>query len=141
MRAVFGPAAGAHTGRAIKCIVEGPMDECIEAIEGTARSVLRSLYDVFVEDRQDDTEYIRNVKAVMEALQRFSRENGQALSDPESSKSRLYRFSKELWLENLKRDTGDGPEAEPEPVSDDTDYEDYYDYYFDYIYNHGVYPR
>lgn len=117
------------------------MNECLEAIEGTARSVLRSFYDVFVNDRQDDTEYIRNVKAVMDALQRYARENKDVLSDPESIRLKLYRFSKELWLDNLKRDAGDSPEAESERISDDTDYEDYYDYYFDYIYNHGVYPR
>jgi len=117
------------------------MEECIEAVEGTARSVLKSLYEVFVNDRQDDTEYIRNVKAVMDGLQRFSQENEDALSDPGPVKLKLYRFSKELWLENLKRGAGDGPDSAIEPVADDMEYEDYYDYYFDYIYNHGVYPR
>ncbi len=117
------------------------MDECTEAIEGTARSVLKSLYDVFLSDRQDDTEYIRNVKAVMDALQRYAQENDTVLPDPDPVKLKLYRFAKALWLENLKRDAGDGPEADIEPVADDMEYEDYYDYYFDYIYNHGVYPR
>ena len=117
------------------------MDECIEAIEGTARSILKALYDVFLSDRQDDTEYIRNVKAVMGALQRYAQENHTVLSDPDPIKLKLYRFAKSLWLENLKRDAGDGPEADIEPVADDTEYEDYYDYYFDYIYNHRVYPR
>lgn len=117
------------------------MDERIDAIEGTAKSVLQSLYQVFVNDRQDDTEYIRNVKAVMEALQQYARENNGILPAPEPLKLKLYRFSKSLWLENLKREAGNGPDSEIALGSDGMYHEDYYDYYFDYIYNHGVYPR
>ncbi len=117
------------------------MEDCIEAIEGTAQSILKSLHEVFTNDRQDDTEYIRNVKAVMDGLQRYAQENKGAIGDPDPVKLKLYRFSKELWLENLKRDTADSPDSDIEPVGDEMEYEDYYDYYFDYIYNHGVYPR
>lgn len=117
------------------------MDECIEAIEGTAMSVLKSLHEIFLSDRQDDTEYIRNVRAVMDAIRRYAQEDDTVLSDPEPVKLKLYRFAKTLWLENLKRDVGDGPNRAIETAANDRENEDYYDYYFDYIYNHGVYPR
>lgn len=109
--------------------------KCIDAIEGTVKCIITELHRVFVEDGLDDTEYIRNVKTVIEGTDAFIQQNREILCDPQMLKDVLYSFSKDLWLTSLKKNLG------KESVSEDnTENNEYYDYYFDYIYNHGVYP-
>lgn len=113
--------------------------DCAYAIEGTVKAVLTRLYEVFVRDRLDDTEYIRNVKAVLEGADIFLQDNKEILSDPQTLKQILYQFSKELWLSGSKEFKNEDAFDDNEKHSSEDD--GYNDYYFDYIYNHGVYPR
>ncbi|MCP4111381.1 MAG: hypothetical protein GY749_38600 [Desulfobacteraceae bacterium] len=112
--------------------------DCVVVIEGTVKAVLAKHYEMFRRDRLDDTEYIRNVKAVLEGTDMFLQDNKEVLN-PQKIKQVLYQFSKELWLSGLKEihdeDSGSGNE---ESASEDDGYNDYY---YDYIYNHGIYPR
>ena len=111
-----------------------------EAAEEMARDILVHIHQRFVADIQDDTEYIRNVKSVLAAVDRFHGAHGGVIEDPANLKQRLYRFSKKLWLDYVQRVQDDDPLAKGEEIDETID-DGYNDYYYDYIYNHGVYPR
>ena len=112
---------------------------CIDAVEGTVKCIITKLHQMFIEDRRDDTEYIRNVKAVMEATDFFIQNNREIVSEPQMLKQVLYVFSKELWLKNVDKINGTDFNSD----ADDSGYESirYHNYYYDYIYIHGTYPR
>lgn len=125
---------------------------CIDCVEGVIKDVIVNIHRMFIEERQDDTEYIRNIKAVILGADNFIQNNRELVHSPELLEKVLYSFSKQLWLktpcEILEEDPAEaadrdkeGEEAEAGCPRDDSPYDDkYYEYYFDYIYNHGVYP-
>ena len=105
----------------------------LDAIEGSVKSILEKLHGVWIDVHLDDSEYIRNTKAVIEAADRFIQENREVTSDPEILIKVLYQYAKELWLTHKM--------TVAKPVSgDDDENGDYSEYCFDYIYQHGVYP-
>ncbi len=108
-----------------------------DIIQGLMRAVLKSLHDMRTAERQDDTEYIRNVKAVLEATRGYARDRLADEDAPGALQSDLYQCAKRMWLDNLRQSA-----AEENPADRDIGINDdgYYDYYYDYIYNHGVYP-
>ncbi|MBW1759396.1 MAG: hypothetical protein JRG68_07120 [Deltaproteobacteria bacterium] len=110
--------------------------KCIDAIEGVTKSIIIGLYQDFIENRLDDTEYIRNIKAVITQTDLFVNENREIiLNDPKMVKKILYSFAKKLWLENHMKESAS---------SDDKSGSDnikYYEYYYDHIYQQGTYPR
>lgn len=103
---------------------------CIDGIEGVAKKVIEELYRTAKTKVYDDTEYIRNIRAVIEATYHFVKENPEVVSDPSLLSRELYRYAKNLWLA-AQSHTEDAPK-EPD--------EEYYGYYFDRIYNEEVYP-
>lgn len=112
----------------------------IDAIEGTAKSTIRNLLRDFVEDRLDDTEYVRNVKAVLNGAEEFVMANREILCDVKVLRRVLYEYAKELWITNLKtklEQESETGETRPDMVEN----EEYFDYYFDYIYAHSLYPK
>jgi hypothetical protein len=114
---------------------------CIDAIEGAAKSVITEFFQIFNQNRLDDTEYARNVKAVIDSVDGFICKNREILSDPQMLKQVLYEFSRELWLKNLEKNRKAAIEPDGEHVAAETENDRYDEYYFDYIYNHGEYPR
>ena len=105
----------------------------LDAIEGSVKSILEKLHGVWIDTHLDDSEYIRNTKAVIEAADRFIQENREITSDPEILIDVLYQYAKELWLTHkmtVEKPVGDG----------NGENGDYSEYCFDYIYKHGVYP-
>ena len=113
--------------------------KCIDAIEGTVKSIITKLYQEFAEGILDDTEYIRNVKVVIEGTDEFIQVNKEIVNDPQLLKQVLYEFSKTYWLNNLGKIRKIGLDADPNDVVADED--GYDEYYFDYIYNQNTYPR
>lgn len=131
--------------------------KCIDAIEGTVKCILSRIHEVTVEERMDDSEYVRNVKAVIDATDVFVEDNQEIAPDRNLLKHVLYSYSKDLW----RSTTSDSPAvAPPSPagsavtangnpsindasadVEASPDDDGYRDYYFDYLYRHGVYPR
>jgi len=112
---------------------------CIDAIEGAAKSIIVKLHQLFAEERLDDTEYIRNVKAVIDGVDVFARDNQEIVSDPKTLKQVLYDFSKDLWLTHLEKNRENAVDSKH---THDTEANDGYDdYYFDHIYGQGMYPR
>lgn len=108
--------------------------QCIDAIEGTVKAILERFHCLGDEYGLDDTERIRNIKAALEAVDRFLAENQEAVPDPALLKTILYDHAKALWLNGRKVDAA--PDEEPAQ-----DGRDYGEYYFDYIYRHDMYPR
>lgn len=111
--------------------------KCIDAIEGNAKAVISKLHRVFVDDRLDVTEYVRNVKAVIDGTDEFLKENKEIIDDPKLLKQVLHNFSKELWLADLKRKVEKKENEKNWEAAD----EEYYEYFYDYIYAHNNYPR
>ncbi len=111
----------------------------IDVIEGAAKSIIAQFLRIFTEDGLDDTEYVRNVKAVIDGMDLFVLNNREIIDDPKMLKQVLYDFSKHLWIENLTKSQSNVPD--PQDEGNITENDGYHEYYFDYIYNHGEYPR
>ena len=113
--------------------------KCIDAIEGTTKYIISEFHQIYIEKGLDDTEYIRNIKAIINGIDMFTQANKEIISEAKMLKQVLYSFSKELWLANLEKSYTKNVTSHDEDYSSKNN--EYYNYYFDYIYNHGVYPR
>ena len=112
--------------------------KCIDAIEGTVKTILNNMHAVSIEDHLDDTEYVRNVSAVIEGTYQFIVNNPEIVESPELLKDVLYVYSRRLWL------SGQQPPLAPEqtkPEGTAAEEEEYQTYYYDYLYHRGIYPR
>jgi hypothetical protein len=117
-----------------------PFMNCVDAIEGSVKNIIVKLHEVFLEDKLDDSDYIRNIKAVINGSNEFVQSNKEIISDPKILERVLYEFSKEIWLSELKNRLEQEPATE-DSKKDDSENEEYYGYYFDYLYAHDIYPR
>lgn len=117
-------------------ILEGHMD-CADAVKDVVKCVLAKLHEVCVESRLDDTEYVRNVRAVLEGADVFFKDHADILDDPQAARASLYEFSKASWMKHLEKVRTKETDMKDEAAEHDG----YDDYYYDYIYKHGVYPR
>jgi hypothetical protein len=107
--------------------------KCIDAIEGTVKSIILAIHSAHTRNSADDSEYIYNVKTVIDATDQFVRNQPEFIENPDILKQVLYVYSRNLWM------LGQQP-AETKPGAMDSANEEYQTYYFDYIYNRGVYP-
>lgn len=112
---------------------------CIDAIEGTVKCIITRLHQVFVDDVLDDSEYIRNIKEVINGTDVFIQHNKEIVSDPQMLKQVLRTFAKDLWLKNLEKTRNKASDSDIKGLNPEND--GYDDYYFEYIYNHDQYPR
>jgi hypothetical protein len=113
--------------------------KCIDAIEGTVKSVIKELYATYIQNSAcaDDSEYICNVKTVIQATDQYVRTHPEFIEDPQILKQVLYEYSRNLWLLGKEPAT---VHSETATGLMDSHNEDYQTYYYDYIYNRGVYP-
>jgi len=109
----------------------------IDAIEGTIKSVIFQLHHQFIDHLQDDTEYARNIKAVLGGVQIFLDANREVAPQSDVVIRVLYGFAKDLWRSRLTAMRTGESAADTAAASENEGYDDYY---FDYIYTHGVYP-
>ncbi|MBU3946836.1 MAG: hypothetical protein KJ826_01265 [Proteobacteria bacterium] len=110
---------------------------CIDAVEGTVKSIINGLFQFFVESELDDTEYIRSIKRVMDSTDTFLQNNKEIAGDPKTLRNVLYGYAKDLWMKHLANKTKTNNEDKEQALEK----MEYYEYYFDYIYCHGTYPR
>jgi hypothetical protein len=108
---------------------------CIDAVEGTAKVLLQKFLDVSVENRQDVSEYIREVKVVIDAVAQFLKNNPEVTVPSNAIRSVLYDYAKTQWLIRLVKSVDSGTEA---AMDNDTEYQAYC---YDYLFTHGDYPR
>ncbi|MEZ4526157.1 MAG: hypothetical protein R2941_09590 [Desulfobacterales bacterium] len=109
----------------------------VELIEGTAKSILERIHSLSAEDSLDDTEHIRNIRAVIEGAEAYIRSTRNYSQDSGRVKENLYQFARDLWLkhaEQIRKKFSEGEDA----VQQD---EGYAEYYYDHIYHEGNYPR
>lgn len=107
---------------------------CIDAIEGTIKSVLGNHLDAAVAYHFDESEYVRNVKLIIQATQQFVLENPEITPLPETLRTVLYDHAKKLWMDRLgTMPATEGPESDDERL-------EYDGYRYDYIYANGLYP-
>ena len=64
----------------------------IDVIEGAAKSIITQFLRIFAEDGLDDTEYVRNVKAVIDGMDLFILKNREIIDDPKMLKQVLKLF-------------------------------------------------
>ena len=114
---------------------------CIDAIEGTVKHIIIHIFNQYVTFGQDDTEFILNVKSVIEGTEEFVLKNSDIINNPKTLKTVLYDLAKELWLQHLKKQPAPSIEGSPSQKQNEADEDGYYEYYYDHIYHHGVYPR
>ncbi|WP_319404701.1 hypothetical protein [uncultured Desulfosarcina sp.] len=108
---------------------------CIDAVEGMAKALLGKFQDVSTEYRLDDSEYIRNVKAVIDTVILFVKNNPEVSETPELIREVLYDYAKTRWLARLEKTVDFDQEA---GAARDLEYQAYC---YDYLYAHGNYPR
>jgi hypothetical protein len=111
---------------------------CIDAVEGTVKSIISRLHQGALENRLDDTEFIREVKTVIEASTCFVQSNREILAAPEVLTEVLYRFAKALWLERAVQGLQESPALSEGERGDQVEY---FNYFFDHLYAKGTYPR
>jgi len=114
--------------------------KCTGTIEGTVKFIIDQLHKMYVEDKLDDSDYIRCVKKIINATDTYLKSQKEVTVEPNLLKDGLYTYSKELWLkrqasEQIDTDTTDGNVIVIQPN------DDYQDYYYDYIYSQDLYPR
>lgn len=111
----------------------------IDAIEGTGRSILQRLHQGYLDGSRDDSEFIGNLKMVIEGIEAFISTHAELMIPADVVVKVLYNHARQLWLE------GDGAEETEKKdgaiSSEENETAAYRRYYFDYVYQHGVYPR
>jgi len=112
--------------------------KCIDAVEGTAKCILRQLHSTHNHASSDDSEYIHQVKTVIGAIDQYAKKNPDIVNDASILKNVLYVYSRNLWLTGQKSD-----DASPQPNAENPapDNNDYQTYYYDYLYERGIYPN
>ena len=113
--------------------------KCIDAIEGTVKTIIKELYAVHVQNSasSDDSEYIYSVKTVIHATDQYVHMHPEFIEDPQILKQVLYEYSRDVWL--LGKEPTTVP-AETVTGLSKSENDEYQTYYYDYIYNRGVYP-
>ena len=110
----------------------------IDAVEGTVKSILNQWHNLCVENQLEDSEYVRNVKSVIEGARQFLTENPELVDDPKLLTEVLYAFSRDLWLSCQAGPDAQTGEKNPPPDEETLAYRTYF---YDFLYNRGVYPR
>jgi glycine cleavage system H lipoate-binding protein len=108
---------------------------CIDAVEGLAKTMLERFLDVSSEYRMDASEYIRNVKAVIDGVTMFVKSNPEVSETPELIHAVLYDCAKKQWLTRLEKT------IDPDQAGETRTDLEYQAYCYDYVYAHGNYPR
>jgi hypothetical protein len=112
------------------------MQSIDDTIEGLTKAVIQKMFDDFIQNTLDDSEYIRNIKSVIQATDSFLKSHKGLVNVPESFGLELYRFAQSLWLQHHSH-TCPPPKDE---VQNEMEEDSYYEYYFDYLYQYGKYP-
>lgn len=111
--------------------------KCIDAIEGTVKSILHQWHGLCVEHRLEDSEYVRNVKSVIDGTSHFLDENPEVVENKQLLIDVLYAYSRDLWLSCHQ--SPDDATINTAPPNAET--EEYRTYFYDYLYHRGIYPR
>lgn len=111
---------------------------CIDAVEASGKTIITRLYEESVAQRMEDTEYIRCVKVVLEAMVAFLTKNPEITDSPDLLHAVLLAHARKLWVDGVLNAAGEiSPDEATYRVSGDPEY---LAYCFDYVYQKGEYP-
>ncbi len=111
--------------------------KCIDAVEGTVKCILKQMHAAHKDAYTDDSEYVQQVRTIIEATGQHVAQNPEYIQDPNILKQVLYVYSRNLWL--MEQQTGEMP-PDPQFGGATSETDDYQTYYYDYLYERGVYP-
>ena len=112
------------------------MHKAIDVIEANTRRIISRLYLLFSEQGpQDDTEYIRTIRTVVEAAVDHAAELQPDVAPTRQLEQALFAYSQQVWLQGLLE------KRQQEGLAADDEQAAYYTYYYQYIYQNGHYPR
>ena len=111
--------------------------KCIDAIEGTVKNIIKEIHTAYSRNSADDSEYIFNVKTVIEATDQYVRSHPEFIENPDILRQVLYAYSRNLWLA-AQYPAATNPQTKTTILDEEN--EEYQTYYYDYIYNKGIYP-
>ncbi len=111
---------------------------CIDAIEGTVKSILRQVCQASVEADSDDSDYVQKVKVILKATEKYAKKNRDVVPQPEILGKVLYEYSRSLWLNRKKTSNSSKNAANKKTLNDEN--HDYQVYYYDYLFHNDQYP-
>jgi hypothetical protein len=111
--------------------------KCIDAIEGTVKCIINQWHELCVEHRLEDSEYVRNVKSVIDGTRHFLDDNPEVVENPQLLFEVLYDYSRERWLSCQLSPDDEAVNIAPP----DAETQEYRTYFYDYLYHRGIYPR
>lgn len=111
----------------------------IDTIEGIVREIIDRSFEDLESDARDDSDYIRNIKTVLTAVETFFKNNVEITTTPDSViRQILYDYAKEKWMDYKLNGQDDRKKLTNEMGHSNN--REYLNFYFDYIYDRGVYP-
>ncbi len=112
----------------------------IDAVEGSVCMIFQRMHQSYLNGTRDDSEFIGNVKMVIDGVQDFIQAHPELMIAHDVVWKVLYNHAKQLWLKS-SADEKESTDSEKPANEDDPESTAYRNYYFDYIYQHGAYPR
>jgi len=101
--------------------------------EGLGKKIIMSQYDYFKDDNSDDLEHVTNIKRIIVAFSDHLKSEDVPADGINAMAESLKKTSKDLFLTSCLLNK-DEDEDEGEFMEDSENW-------FDYIYEHGEYPR
>ncbi|ACL01829.1 hypothetical protein [Desulfatibacillum aliphaticivorans] len=111
---------------------------CIDGIEGVLRCILSEFQERYVAGTLDDSDFIPNLRVVIDGAARFLEQNEELGIAPAILKKVMHQACKEWWLEFVKNQQDAAAAEDKDTPSGDS--LEYLEHYFDHIFYHGVYP-
>jgi hypothetical protein len=111
---------------------------CIDAIEGMAKGIIDAYLRELIEERMDDSDYVRNVKVLINATSTYVQEHQVIFSNPKLLKNLLDTYAKELWLTQQRRSAAENDSAKDGQSAAERD--EYNNFFYDHLYMNDTYP-
>ena len=111
---------------------------CIDGIEGVLGCILREFQELYIAGTLDDSDFIPNLRVVIDGAARFLEQNEEIGIAPAILRNVMQQACKKWWIEFATTQRTQGVEDSKELPSEDS--QEYLEHYFDHIYYHGTYP-
>ncbi len=111
---------------------------CIDGIEGVLRCILGEFQERYVTGSLDDTDFIPNLRVVIDGAARFLEQNEEIGIAPEILRNVMYKACKKWWMDFAVSQRMVDAASDQETPNENS--KEYLDHYFEYIYHHGTYP-
>ena len=110
---------------------------CIDAIEKNAQQIIDYLLCQYIEEKINDADYVRSVKAVIEGTDAFVCANQELTHDPALLKRVLSAYAKDRWMTHLAKERMESNAATDNGTASNLEY---FYYLYDHLYEKEQYP-